>query len=383
MITTKEPWLRPFEFQLIQRMYLRFGVWSGEELGNDLERWVRNDPRQEEWVHWFEHSGQVLHLGGYLGSLGGEFLWSVTDVWDARRYASEKNAGNMLDTQQRLGPARLVWEHKGYISSGGYYSVDHYNHRLENLFNFRFSGPRAGSEWHRDIVTEYANILQSKGRWVTVDTGAVESQLPDIVVWTPRSPTEWRPEGAIEVEMEAERKSDEAILRNLRKNEKKGDPVRFVVMSEKDCERVCGLVEKETGAAPARVENYPGQLNCPIEIEVVDPPSGHPYQEFLRSDKVPGEEEATRRSATMHPRILSQQEAEKEKRDREEAEMPQKWERAWQLAERGDDTMLSRLRRAAYQSKVAEEDERWLDDKRKRGGPFRVRPRRHWPKPDT
>ena len=54
MITTREPWLRPFEFQLIQRMYLRFGIWSGEELMNDLEHWVRNDPRQEWWVNWFD-----------------------------------------------------------------------------------------------------------------------------------------------------------------------------------------------------------------------------------------------------------------------------------------------------------------------------------------
>ncbi len=383
MIMPKEPWLRPFEFQLVQTMYLRMGIWSGEDLANDLEHWARNDPRLEQWVHWFEHSGQLFHLRGYLDSFASEFLWSVTDYWDAHRYASEKKAGNMLETQERLGPARLVWEHKGYISSGGYYSVDHYNHRLENLFNFRFSGPRAGSEWHRDIVTEYANILQSKGRWVMVDTGTVESKLPDITVWAPHSPTEWRPEGAIEVEMEADRKSDEAILGNLRKNEKKGDPVRFIVMSEKDYERVYELVQKETRTVPVRVENYLGQLNYPIEIEVVDTPSGHPYHDFLQSGKVPGEEEATRRSLRMHPKLLTQQEEEKEKRDREEAEMPGKWEAAWQLAERGDDTMLTRLRRAAYQKKVAEEDERWLEDKRKSGGPFRVVPRRHWPKPDT
>ncbi len=383
MIMPKEPWLRPFEFHLIQRMYLRFGIWSGEELVNDLEHWVRNDPRQEQWVRWFEHSGQIFHLRGYLGSLAGEFFWSVTDYWDARRYANEKGIRNMISTQERLGPARLVWEHKGYISSRGYYSVDHYNPRLENLFYFRFSSQRAGSEWHKDMVTEYANILQSKGRWVAVDTGAVESQLPDISVWTPHSPTEWWSGGAIEVEMEATRKSDEAILRNLRKNEKMGEPVRFVVMSEKDYERVRDLVQKETGKAPVRVENYPGQLDHPVEIEVVNPTSGHPYHDFLQSEKVPGEEQATKRSLTMHPKLLTQQEQEKEKRDREEAEMPGKWELAWQLHERGDDTMLTRLRRAEYQKKLAAEDERWLADKRKRGGPFRLVPRRHWPKPDT
>ncbi|MDG6991062.1 MAG: hypothetical protein JRM99_06535 [Nitrososphaerota archaeon] len=383
MITTREPWLRPFEFQLIQRMYLRFGIWSGEELMNDLEHWVRNDPRQEWWVNWFEHSEHRFHLRGYLGSLAGEFFWSVTDYWDAHRYATKNDAQNMLSTQERLGPARLVWEHKGYISSRGHYSVDHYIPRLENLFYFRLSGQRAGSEWHKDMVTEYANILQSKGRWVAVDTGAVESQLPDISVWTPHSPTEWWSGGAIEVEMEATRKSDEAILRNLRKNEKKGEPVRFVVMSERDHDRVRDLVQKETGTLPVRVENYPGQLNHLVEIEVVDPPSGHPYYDFLQSDKVPGEEQATQRSLSMHPKLLTRQEQEKEKRDREEAEMPGKWELAWQLHERGDDTMLTRLRRAEYQKKLAAEDERWLADKRKRGGPFRLVPRRHWPKPDT
>lgn len=383
MITAREPWLRPFEFHLIQRMYLRFGIWSGEELMNDLEHWVRNDPRQKWWVYWFEHSEQRFQLRGYLGILAGEFFWSVTDYWDAHRYATEKNAQNMLSTQERLGPARLVWEHKEFFSSGGYYSVNHYIPRLENLFYFRFSGQRAGSEYHKDMVTEYANILQSKGRWVTVDTGAVESQLPDIRVWPPHSPTEWWYGGAIEVEMDVSKKSDEAILRNLRKNEKRGEPVRFVVMSEKDYERVRDLVQKETGTIPVRVENCPGQLDHPVEIEVVDPPSGHPYYDFLQANKVPGEEKASQRTLAMYPKLLTRQEQEKEKRDQEEAEMPGKWELAWQLHERGDDTMLTRLRKAEYQKKLAAEDERWLADKRKRGGPFRVVPRRHWPKPDT
>ena len=112
--------------------------------------------------------------------------------------------------------------------------MDHFNPRLDGLFNFRFTGPRAGADWHRQIVTEYANVLQCRGRWVTVDTGTVESQLPDITFTTPNDPLKWRgaPDGVIEVEMEAHRKSDEAILRNLEKNRKNNMSVRFVVMSE-------------------------------------------------------------------------------------------------------------------------------------------------------
>lgn len=273
-----------------------------------------------------------------------------------RKAWSRTRASGLLKTEDS-GPARLVWEHKGYVSSRGYYSVDHYNPRLESLFNFRFTGPRAGSEWHRDIVSDYANILQSKGRWVTVDTGTVESQLPDISVWAPHSPIEWRSEGAIEVEMEASRKSDEAILRNLRKNERKGEPVRFVVMSEKDYERIHSLIEKATGAVPMRVENYPGQLNHPIEVEVVDPLSGHLYHDFLQTDKVLGAKEATERSTFMHPRLLTPQEEAKERRNRGETELPRWSERARNLLKQRNDEVLTGLRRETFLREDFEEDE--------------------------
>ena len=46
--------------------------------------------------------------------------------------------------------------------------------------------------------------------------------------------------------MEAHRKSDEAILRNLEKNMKNNMAVRFVVMSEKDFERISSLIERAT-----------------------------------------------------------------------------------------------------------------------------------------
>jgi CRISPR/Cas system-associated protein endoribonuclease Cas2 len=357
MTPGSRPWLRPFEFQLIQRMYLRFGIWSGEDLLSDLESWVRNDVRQNWWIPWFEHEHDI-DLHRYLSMLAFDFLWSVSDVWDARRYAKEHDVKSMIEMQERLGPARLVWEHTGYGFEGGYWSVDHSNPRLKGIFNFRFTGQRAGSEWHRDIVTEYANILQSKGRFVTVDSGAVESKLPDISIWKPHTPLDWWPGGAIEVEAEAYRKSDEAILRNLEKHRENDVNVRFVVMSEKSFERIYNLIEEKTGEIAMRVENYLGYLNNPIQIEVIDPPSGSPYYEFLKADKVPGYDRAAKRSSTQYPRIMTSRDEAKEKRDREEAEMPQKLQRAWELAERGDDTMLTGLRREAYQRKVAEEDER-------------------------
>ncbi len=340
------PRLLPFEFQLIQRMYLKFGIWSGEDLLNDLENWVRNDIRQNWWIPWFEHEHDI-DLHRYLSRLAFDFLWSVSDVWDARRYAKEHNVKSMIEVQERLGPARLVWEHKGYGFEGGYWSVDHFSPRLKGIFDFRFTGQRAGSEWHRDIVTEYANILQSKGRFVTVDSGAVESELPDISIWTPHTPLEWWPGGAIEVEVEAYRKSDEALLRNLEKHRKNNEHVRFVVMSEKSFERIYNLIEQKTREIPQRVENYIGYLNNPIQIEVIDPPSGHPFLDFLKADKVLGYDPAMKRSSSQYPRIMTPREEAKEKRDREEARMPQKWQRAWELAEQGDDNMLTGLRREA------------------------------------
>lgn len=157
--------------------------------------------------------------------------------------------------------------------------------------------------------------------------------------------------------MEASRKSDEAILRNLRNNEKKGERVRFVVMSEKDYERVHGLIEKATGEAPMRVENYPGQLNHPVEVEVVDPPSGHPYHDFLQTDKVPGAKEATERSTFSHPRLLTPQEEVRERRDRGEAELPRWSERARNLLKKRDDEVLTGQREETFLREDFEGDE--------------------------
>jgi len=382
MRTAKDPWLRPFEFQLIQRLYLKFGTWSGGELLDDLERWVKNDIRQEWWVRWFEHQEPRIYLRYYLNRLAGSFLWSVSDVWDARRNAKETGSKFMLEMQERLGPQRLVWEH-GFGSDSGYYSANHSSPRLRETFDFRFTGQRAGSEWHRDIVTQYATILQSKGRFVTVDTGAVESKLPDIALWTPHSPLEWWPGGAIEVELEAYKKSDEAIMRNLEKHLDNHECVRFVVMSEKSFERISSLVKQKTGIIASRVENYLGYLNNPIQIEVIDSPTGQPYMDFLRSEKIPELEEVRKRSGYWYQRIMTARELEKEKRDREEARMPEKWQRAWEQAEQGNDNMLTGLRRTEYQRKVAEEDRRWFEAQAKKGGRVRVKPRRRWPRPDT
>lgn len=382
MTSGKYPWLRPFEFQLIQRMYLKLGIWSGEDLLRDLENWVRNDVRQNWCIKWFENIYETdLHY--FLSRNTHDFLWSVSDVWDSRRYAKEHNVKGLIEMQERLGPARLVWEHEGEKYHGSFWSVDHFNPRLKSLFDFQFTGQRAGSDWHRDIVTEYANILQSKGRWVTVDSGAVESELPDITLWTPHTPLEWWPGGAIEVEVEAYRKSDEAILRNLDKNLKEEVSVRFVVMSEKSYERINKLIEEKRGKYPYRVENYLGYLNNPIQIEVIDPQTGHPYMDFLKVDKVPGYDQAMKRLSSSYPKIATPREEAKERRDRAEAEMPQKWQRAWELADQGNNRMLTGLRREAFHRKVDEEDEHWLDARAKRGVPFRVTPRRHWPKPDT
>lgn len=343
MTPSKEPWLRPFEFQLIQRMYLKLGIWSGEELLADLERWVRDDPHQNWGIPNLERDYEI-DLHRFLSRMTADFLWSVTDVWDARRYAQERDVKGMKAMQERLGPGRLVWEHKTLLGSGGYYSVDHFNPRLESLFSFRFTGPRAGSDWHREIVTEYANILQSKGRWVTVDTGTVESRLPDIAFTTPDDPLEWRGrfEGVIEVEMEAHRKSDEAILRNLEKNERNNLSVRFVVMSEKDCERICSLIERATRTIPQRVKNCPGQMRYAVEIEVIDSPSGHPYKDFVRSENVPGYDKASERSASMYPKVLTPQEEAKGRRDRGEAETPQWSGRVRKLVNQREDEELDR-----------------------------------------
>ena len=338
MTSSNDPWLRPFEFQLIQRMYLKFGIWSGEELLADLESWVRNDPHQNWGIRHLERVYRT-DLHRFLNRMAGDFLWSVTDVWNARRVAQEHELEGMKAMQERLGPARLVWEHRSLFGSGGYYSVDHFNPRLDSLFNFRFTGPRAGAEWHREIVTEYANVLQSRGRWVTVDTGTVESQLPDITFTTPNDPLNWNgaPDGAIEVEMEAHRKSDQAILRNLEKNRRNEVPVRFVVMSEKDCERISSLLERAAGTIPQRVENYPGQARYKVEIEVIDTPSGHPYMDFLQSEKVPGYDKASERRASMHPKIMTPQEEAKERRNRGEVVFPLWSERARKLLERTED----------------------------------------------
>ena len=358
MTSSKEPWLRPFEFQLIQRMYLKLGIWSGEELLADLERWVRNDPHQNWDIPNLERDYET-DLHRFLSRMTADFLWSVTDVWDARRYAQEHDFKGMKAMQERLGPARLVWEHKSLLGSGGYYSVDHFNPRLESLFNFRFTGPRAGSDWHREIVTEYANILQSKGRWVTVDTGTVESQLPDITFTTPGDPLKWRgtPCGVIEVEMEAHRKSDEAILRNLEKNTKNNMCVRFVVMSEKDFERIGNLIERATRTIPQRVANYPGQTRYAVEIEVIDSPTGHPYMDFLQSEKVPGYDKASERSASMYPKLLTPQEEAKERRGRGRTEPPRWSERARKLLERREDEALDGQGREDLLNEDFERDE--------------------------
>jgi hypothetical protein len=381
MTSGKDPWLRPFEFQLIQRLSLSFGVWSGGDLLNDLEHWVRNDVRQDWWVRWFEDNNRI-RLRYYLSRMAGEFLSSVGDVWEARRYAKEYNNKNMLETQERLGPARLVWMH-GRPGSNNYYSANYSSPRLRGTFNFGFTGQRAGSEWHRDIITEYANILQRKGRFVTVDTGAVESKLPDITFWTPHTPLEWWSGGAIEVEMEAYRKSDQAIMRNLEKHLKNQTPVRFVVLSEKSFERVSGLIEQKTRIIPQRVENYLGQMNNPVQIEVIDSPTGHPYMDFLRSEKVLGRDKAAELAMAGYPRIMTPWEQEKEKRDIEEAHLPEKWQRAWELAEQGDGRLLDDVRRGEYRRRIEEEDSEYLAKKRARGGRFRVLQRRHWPKHDT
>jgi hypothetical protein len=358
MTPSKEPWLRPFEFHLIQRMYLKLGIWSGEELLADLEKWVRNDPRQNWRIPHLEWAYET-DLHRLLSRMTADFLWSVTDVWDARRYAQERDVKGMKVMQERLGPARLVWEHKSLWGSGGYYSVDHFNPRLESLFNFRFTGPRAGSDWHREIVAEYANILQSKGRWVTVDTGTVESQLPDITFTAPDDPLKWRgaPDGVIEVEMEAHRKSDEAILRNLEKNRRNKMSVRFVVMSEKDCDRISSLIERATRTITQRVENYPGQMRYAVEIEVMDSPSGHPYMDFLQSEKIPGYDKASERSASMYPKILTAQEEAKERKDRGRAETPQWSEGARKLLNQREDEELDGQGREDLLNEDFERDE--------------------------
>ena len=170
---------------------------------------------------------------------------------------------------------------------------------------------------------------------------------------------------------------------NLEKHLDNHECVRFVVMSEKSFERISSLVEQKTGIIASRVENYLGYLNNPIQIEVIDSPTGQPYMDFLRSEKIPELEEVRKRSGYWYQRIMTAQELEKEKRDREEARMPEKWQRAWEQAEQGNDNMLTGLRRTEYQRKVAEEDRRWFEAQAKKGGRVRVKPRRRWPRPDT
>jgi hypothetical protein len=364
---------------MVQLLYFNRGIWDGHSLLNNLERWVRNDPRQQEWVN-----GKTSSVRDTLNGLAGDFIRLTTNVWRERERFEEKQHFYGLGMQKRLGLERLIWEHEDRWASRDLFSINDQSQRVKQLFEFNFTGPRAGSDQHRDVVAEYAHILQSKGRFVSVDRGAVESKLPDIRVWVPATSVYWtyHPAGEVEVEVEAQKKSDEAILRNLWKRDKTM-PVRFVVMSERSCERVAALIKERTRIAPHRVENFPGEFNNLVEIELVI--SEHPFADFRQAATVEGAEEAKTRSLwpSHYPRIMTDREREKEKRDMEEAERAKRWQSAWERYDEGDDWELSMLRRTEYLKKVAEEDRQWFESHVKRGRRPRVLPRRSWPRPDS
>src|SRR5207302_3623729 len=111
------------------------------------------------------------------------------------------------------------WEHRDPDHRERYYSVNRSNSRVERMLEFEFSGQRAGSDTHRELVADYARVLERQDCLVSVDRGAAESELPDIRVWTPISFLYWDDlPAAVEVELSAYKKSDEAIMHNFRKH---------------------------------------------------------------------------------------------------------------------------------------------------------------------
>jgi hypothetical protein len=366
--------LLPFEFYILQHLYHRKGIWREDDLTEGLVRWTKSDPCHADWVRL--RVGVGTDIRGLLGEKVRHFLYTVANPWEAHQYAEAHFDRDIAQIQKRLGMERLAWQHDALLDHlSRYYSANEKSRKLQQLMEFRFAGQRAGSELHQRVVTEYAQILQARGRFVEVDTGAVESKLPDIRVRFPCGPLQWNEtdRAAVEVEIEAHRKSDEAILRNLRKQT---GPVRFVVLDERDCERVSKVIMEATGSSPKRVENYPGMFDR-LEIEVVT--SQQPLREFLRENKGPGADEAQTRllyEDSRYPKKMS-------RREREEAESTERWDEARKLAEEGDDFQLSMVRRAEYMKKVAEEDRQWFEAQARKGHHPRVRPRRKWPKPDT
>ena len=364
----------PFEYYLLQRLYHRRGIWREDDLTEALVRLAKSDPRHADWVQ--QRVGVGTDIRRLLGERVRYFLYTMANPWEAHQYAEAHFDVEVSRIQKRLGMERIVWQHNALLDHvNRYYSANEESARLRQLMEFRFSGQRAGSEAHQRVVAEYAKVLQAKGRFVEVDTGSVESRLPDIGVRFPYGPFQWNgtDHAAVEVEMDAHQKSDEAILRNLRKQT---GPVRFVVLDEKDCERVSRVIMGATGSGPKRVENYPASFDG-VEIEVVA--GEEPLREFLRVNKGPGAEDALTRvgsAGARYPKVMS-------KREREKAESAKRWEEARKLAEEGDDFQLSMVRRAEYMKKVAEEDRRWFEAQVRKGHLPRVRPRRKWPKPDT
>ena len=364
----------PFEYYLLQHLHLRKGIWREDDLTEALVRWAKSDPRHADWVQARVAVGTDIRRA--LGERARYFLYTVSNPWEAHLHAEAHFDTSITQIQKRLGMERLVWEHQALVDHvNRFYSANEESRRLQQLVEFRFSGQRAGSEAHQRVVTEYAKILQARGRFVGVDTGAVESKLPDIGVRFPYGPFQWNgtDQAAVEVEMDAHQKSDEAILRNLRKQT---GPVRFVVVDEKDCERVSRVIMEATGSSPKRVQNYPALFDG-VEIEVVS--SEEPLREFLRANEGPGAEVALFRmqqADSRYPKIM-------QRKEREKVESTKRWEEARKLAEEGDDFQLSMVRRAEYMKKVAEEDRRWFEAQVRKGHLPRVRPRRKWPKPDT